>query len=62
LQNTRLDPFVVLLLCFCCAFVELGIEQNKLEIARQMKKEGMDDFLISKITGLSLKEIENLID
>jgi len=36
--------------------VEQGIEQNKLEMARQMKKEGMDDFLISKITGLLLNE------
>jgi len=42
--------------------IELGIEQNKLEIARQMKKEGMDNFPIRKITGLLLEEIESLAD
>jgi len=42
--------------------IELGIEQNKLEIAKQMKKEGMGDFLIRKIMGLLLEEIENLVD
>ena len=42
--------------------IEKGVEQNKLGMAWQMKKEGMDHFLISKITRLSLKEIESLVD
>jgi len=42
--------------------IEKGVEQNKLEMARQMGKEEMDHFLISKITGLSLEEIKSLVD
>ncbi|MBR7053717.1 MAG: hypothetical protein IKI26_03000, partial [Prevotella sp.] len=37
-----------------------GILENKLEMAVRMKKEGLDSSLISKITGLSIEEINIL--
>ena len=37
-----------------------GIRQNQLVIAKNMLKMGLDTNMISKATGLSLKEIENL--
>ena len=37
-----------------------GILENKLEMAVRMKKEGLDSLLISKITGLSIEEINIL--
>lgn len=37
-----------------------GVEQKQLEIAKSMLKENMDIPMISKITGLSIEEIENL--
>ena len=37
-----------------------GILKNKLEMAVRMKKEGLDSSLISKITGLSIEEINIL--
>ena len=37
-----------------------GIEQNKTEIVCNMLKENMDINLISKITGLSLEEINKI--
>ncbi len=40
--------------------IEKGIEKEKYSLARNMKKENMDINLISKLTGLSLDEIEKL--
>ena len=40
--------------------VELGIEQNKVEIALNMLKKNMDTKLICEVTGLSLDEVEKL--
>jgi len=44
--------------------VDTSFDKGKLErsaeIARQMKAKGMDTSLIAEITGLSIKEIENL--
>ena len=40
--------------------IEQGIEQNNLEIAKKMLSEDLDKELISKITNLSLQEIEKL--
>ena len=37
-----------------------GKVERNIEIARQMKAKGMDTSLIAEITGLSIKEIENL--
>ncbi|MCE3202315.1 hypothetical protein [Paenibacillus sonchi] len=37
-----------------------GIELGKEEIAGRMIAEGMDDQLIAKITGFSLKKVEQL--
>ena len=37
-----------------------GIEERNIEIAKNMKNENMDIELISKITGLSIEEINNL--
>ena len=37
-----------------------GVAQGKLEIARLMKSDGMTSEIISKYTGLSAMEIENL--
>ena len=37
-----------------------GIMENILEMAVQMKMEGLDSSLISKITGLSIEEINQL--
>ncbi len=38
-----------------------GIENTKLETAKKMIDEGMDNKLISKITGLSVDEIKNVV-
>ena len=40
--------------------LEEGILKGKLEMAVRMKKEGLDSSLISKITGLSIEEINIL--
>jgi len=40
--------------------LEEGIKKEKKEIAMKMKKKGMDNALISEMTGLSKEEIENL--
>ena len=37
-----------------------GITEEKFRIAKSMKKSGIDICEISKFTGLSLKELENL--
>ena len=39
---------------------KMGIEIEKIEIAKKMLKDGMDKNIISKYTGLSLKDIKNL--
>jgi predicted transposase/invertase (TIGR01784 family) len=39
---------------------ELGLKSGKLEIARQMKADGMDSATISKYTGISKDEIDGL--
>ena len=39
---------------------EQGTEQSKNEIAKNMLKENMDISLISKLTGLSNEQINNL--
>ncbi|MBR6978384.1 MAG: Rpn family recombination-promoting nuclease/putative transposase, partial [Prevotella sp.] len=40
--------------------LEEGILKGKLEMAVRMRKEGLDSSLISKITGLSLEEVNKL--
>ncbi len=40
--------------------MEEGIKQEKYSLAKNMKKENMDLQLISRLTGLDIKEIENL--
>ena len=40
--------------------MEKGIEKNKIAIAKNLKKSGLDIKFISDNTGLSIKEIENL--
>ena len=40
--------------------VKEGLEQSKNEIAKNMLKENMDISLISKLTGLSKEQINNL--
>ena len=37
-----------------------GIEERNIEIAKNMKKENIDNLLIAKVTGLTIEEIENL--
>ena len=39
---------------------EKGIEHNKIEVVRKMLEEQLDIELISKITGMSKDEIDNL--
>ena len=39
---------------------KVGIEIEKIEIAKKMLKDGMNKNIISKYTGLFLKEIQNL--
>ena len=39
---------------------EEGREEKAIEIARQLKKEGVDTVIIAKVSGLSLKEVEAL--
>jgi predicted transposase/invertase (TIGR01784 family) len=39
---------------------EKGIEKGKIEDAKNMKKEGFDFNTISRITGLTIEEIEKL--
>ncbi|MBQ4263863.1 MAG: hypothetical protein IJB83_06500, partial [Bacilli bacterium] len=41
--------------------IEEGIEQSKVEIARNMLNENVDVFFISRITGLSIEEIKDLM-
>ena len=38
--------------------IEVGAQRNKLEVARNAIKEGMELGLIARLTGLSKKEIE----
>ena len=38
----------------------IGIEKGKIETSINMIKEGFDDKIISKITGLNLEKIEEL--
>ncbi|PCG20780.1 Rpn family recombination-promoting nuclease/putative transposase [Brachyspira sp. G79] len=40
--------------------IEKGIEQEKYSLAKNMKKENIDISVISKVTGLSIEEIEKL--
>ena len=40
--------------------LEEGRKNNSIQIAKEMKKEGMNPSLIAKLTKLSLNEIENL--
>ena len=42
------------------AGIEQGIEQKTIEIAKKLKEQNIDIEVISKVTGLSIKEIENL--
>lgn len=37
-----------------------GIEERNIEIAKNMKKENIDNLLIAKVTGLTIEEIEKL--
>ena len=40
----------------------IGISKGKLEIAKNMLNQNMDVNLISNVTGLSIEEIEGLIE
>ena len=40
--------------------IEKGIKENQILTAKNMKNKNMDLNLISELTGLSIKEIENL--
>ncbi|MCQ2350645.1 MAG: hypothetical protein MJ003_01580 [Paludibacteraceae bacterium] len=40
--------------------LEEGLELGKLSVAKNMKQEGLDAILISKVTGLSADEISKL--
>lgn len=40
--------------------IEKGMEKRNIEIAKQMKEEGFPNEQISKLTQLSIEEIENL--
>ncbi|WP_300755317.1 Rpn family recombination-promoting nuclease/putative transposase [uncultured Brachyspira sp.] len=40
--------------------MEKGIEQEKISLAKNMKKENIDINIISKVTGLSIEEIKSL--
>ncbi|MFN0204507.1 MAG: hypothetical protein ACKVTZ_23515 [Bacteroidia bacterium] len=40
--------------------VQKGKEERNLEIAKSMKKEGFENQIIMKLTGLTLTEVENL--
>lgn len=40
--------------------IKQGIEQGKIEMAKKSLKQGLDVKMISLITGLSIKEVENL--
>jgi len=40
--------------------IEQGIEQEKINIAKNMISKNMDNKTISEITGLTIKEIESL--
>ena len=40
--------------------LEEGARLAKLEAAKKMKEKGIDDSVISKVTGLTIEEIENL--
>ena len=42
--------------------IEQGIQQEKIAIAKNMKKQNIDIKVISDITGLSIKKIEELKD
>ena len=39
---------------------EKGIKENQILVAKNMKKENIDVNVISKVTGLSIEEIEKL--
>ena len=41
--------------------IEQGIEQGKLEIIRNMQKEGMGIELIAKLSGLPRQEVEEIL-
>ena len=38
----------------------IGIKENKLEIAKNLLKEKIDEEVISRVTGLTLKDIQKL--
>ena len=40
--------------------IQQGIEQKTIEIAKKLKEQNIEIEVISKVTGLSIKEIENL--
>ena len=40
--------------------IQQGIDQNTNAIAKKLKEQNIDIEVISKVTGLSIKEIENL--
>jgi hypothetical protein len=40
--------------------IEQGIDQGKQEVARNLLQEGMEIALIAKVSGLSIKEIQQL--
>lgn len=42
--------------------LKVGIEKNTIDIAKKLKKQNIDIEVISQVTGLSIKEINNLKD
>lgn len=40
--------------------IETGMRDSKIQIAKNMITEGMNSITISRITGLTIQEIENL--
>ena len=40
--------------------IEKGRQEEKLQIARKMKKQGLDSELIAQCSGLSVEDIERL--
>ena len=47
---------------FINTFIEMGIEQNNLEITKKMLAKNTDINFISEITGLSIEEINKIND
>lgn len=44
------------------AGMQVGIKQEKIAIAKNMKKQNIDIEIICKVTGLSIEEIRSLED